>query len=193
MIVICLDRDSSGRITGAGAMLVNLIGVNTGDQRGDPAARMFEEKLVLLVNEQFQFPPGLTALPSTMRSFGDLIGGSIGDDLNTLATGYILILVYVCLNLGRLNSVEQRVWLSLAGVVAVMLGVASSYGVCQLLGIIFTQMNSLLPFLMLGVGIDDMFVILQAWQNLDNAEQRLPLAERWGLTVAKMTNNRYYI
>ena len=171
-------------------MLVNLIGVNTGDQRGDPAARLFEEKLVLLVNEQFQFPTDLTGLPSTMRSFGDLIGGSIGDDLNTLATGYILILVYVCLNLGRLNSVEQRVWLSLAGVVAVMLGVASSYGVCQLLGIIFTQMNSLLPFLMLGVGIDDMFVILQAWQNLDKAEQQLPLAERWALTAAKMTNNR---
>jgi len=178
-----ITKNENGQIVAAKAMLMNFIGVNEGDQRGDEASLMFEEKLLNLVNDDFEFKEGLVAYPLTMRSFGDLVGGSIGDDLNTLATGYILILIYVCFNLGRLNSVEHRVWLSLIGIVAVILGVGSSYGLSQLLGFMFTQMNSLLPFLMLGVGIDDMFVIMQAWENLSVEERCLERVERFGLAM----------
>lgn len=178
-----ITRDNNGRIVGAKAMLINFIGVNEGDQKGDDVSRLFEEKLLNLVNEDFNFEFGVVAYPLTMRSFGDLIGGSIGDDLNTLATGYILILLYVCFNLGKLNSVEHRVWLSLIGIVSVVLGVVSSYGLSQLMGFMFTQMNSLLPFLMLGVGIDDMFVIMQAWENLSEEERCLERVVRFGLAM----------
>ena len=36
-------------------------------------------------------------------------------ELNTLAVGYALIFIYVLVNLGKLNSIEQRAWLSVAG------------------------------------------------------------------------------
>ena len=46
------------------------------------------------------------------------------------------------------------------------MGIGSAYGLCQLLGFFFTNMHGLLPFLMLGVGIDDMFVIMQVALNV---------------------------
>ena len=68
------------------------------------------------------------------RSVGDLLGKSIGNDLNMLAMGYVLILGYVCLNLGKMNSVEQRLFLSLMGVLSVGMGIISAYGLCQMIG-----------------------------------------------------------
>ena len=45
-----ITRDDDGRIVGAKAMLINFIGVNEGDQNGDDVSRLFEEKLLNLVN-----------------------------------------------------------------------------------------------------------------------------------------------
>jgi predicted RND superfamily exporter protein len=41
-------------------------------------------------------------------------------------------------------------------------------------------MHKALPFILLGLGIDDMFVIAQCWQNLSKSEQKKPLEERVG-------------
>ena len=175
--------DADGEtITGAKAMLLNLMGKNEGDQEGDEVVRDFEEKLIKLVNEK-ELPGSMVAYPLTMRSFGDLIGGNIKSDLNTLAAGYLLIFAYVLVNLGKLNSVEQRVWLSVAGIVAVMMGVATSFGLSAHMGVFYSGMNQLLPFLMLGVGIDDMFVIMQAFENLTEEEREQELGVRFGRTM----------
>lgn len=37
-------------------------------------------------------------------------------DLQMLAAGYLLIFIFVCFNLGRRNSVEHRVLLSIIGI-----------------------------------------------------------------------------
>ncbi len=51
------------------------------------------------------------------------------------------------------------------------MGIASSYGACALAGVFFGPMNNCLPFLLLGIGIDDMFVIVQCWDNLQQEEE----------------------
>ena len=56
-----------------------------------------------------------TSYPFTLRSVSDLISGTVVSELNTLAVGYALIFIYVLVNLGKLNSIEQRAWLSVAG------------------------------------------------------------------------------
>ncbi len=45
------------------------------------------------------------------------------------------------------------------------MGIAASYGVVSALGVMFTPMHNVLPFLLLGIGIDDMFVIVQCWDS----------------------------
>ena len=100
------------------------------------------------------------------KSFSDAIGGTIRGDLKFLSMGFIIVFIYIMLMLGKFNSVEQRAYLSLLGVVAILLGTAVSYGVCQLFGVWYGPMNSILPFMLLGIGIDDMFVIVQGLTNI---------------------------
>ena len=184
--------DSSENIFGAGAMLVNLLGVNDedgqdyedyGDYEGENDSILdFEEKLVKLVNDR-QFPQGMVVYPFTMRSFDDVMDQSLKTDVKTMAAGYMLIYIYVLLNLGKLNMVEQRMWLAVTGILAVMMGVITSFGLAAYLGVFYSQMNQLLPFLMLGIGVDDMFVIMQAFDNLDKEEREQELGRRFGQTM----------
>ena len=94
------------------------------------------------------------------------IGETIKGDVSLLTTGFFIVFVYVMIMLGKFNSVEQRAYLSLLGVCAIGLGIATSYGLCQLLGVWYGPMNSILPFMLLGIGIDDMFVIVQGLNNV---------------------------
>ena len=52
------------------------------------------------------------------------------------------------------------------GICSIGLGIATCYGLAGLFGVKNTSMNSILPFLLLGIGIDDMFVIVQSFTNI---------------------------
>ena len=124
----------------------------------------------------------------SMKSIKDATDNVIGGDLNLLSMGFIIVFLYVMTMLGQLNSVEQRACLSLLGIVAIMLGTAMSYGLCQLIGVHFTQMNSILPFMLLGIGIDDMFVIVQGLTNVQKQEEN----RRYGMKVFGIINYQYF-
>ena len=76
------------------------------------------------------------------------------------------MLAYTCIMLGPLRCVENRVLLSLAGVVSVMFGFIMSIGIASILNYPYTLVHAILPFLCLGIGIDDMFVIIQCLNNV---------------------------
>ena len=56
--------------------------------------------------------------------------------------------------------------LSLAGISSVILGFVISIGLASVLGYPYTLVHAILPFLCLGIGIDDMFVIMQCLNNV---------------------------
>ena len=80
-----------------------------------------------------------------------------------MAIGYMIVFIYVQIMLGRMNCLEQRSFLALAGFMGVIMGIVVSYGICSAFKLFFGPMHSVLPFLLLGIGIDDMFVIIQSW------------------------------
>ena len=63
-----------------------------------------------------------------MRSFGDIAGSTILGDVAMLGVGYTVVFGYVMLMLGGFNCVEQKVFLSVAGIVSVVMGIVVSYG-----------------------------------------------------------------
>ena len=87
--------------------------------------------------------------------------------------GYMVVFAFVLTNLGGFNCVEQRAYLSLAGIFSVVMGIGVSYGICSFCGLMFGPMHSVLPFLLLGIGIDDMFVIVQCFNTLTKEEKKL--------------------
>ena len=66
------------------------------------------------------------------------------------------------------------------GIASVAMAIFVSYGLCSAFGVFFGPVHSILPFLLLGIGIDDMFVIVQCWNNLPNEERKQNLPIRIG-------------
>ena len=84
-------------------------------------------------------------------SFGDISTDSLSFDTVRMACGYGVMFVYVILMLGKLNRVEHRTYLAIAGLVAVLFGIVISMGMAFQLGYFYTPLHGLLPFLALGM------------------------------------------
>ena len=74
--------------------------------------------------------------------------------------------------------VEQRAYLAIIGLTSIGIGIGTCYGFSSLLGFPSTPVHSILPFLLLGIGIDNMFVIVQSFSNLKEFEKNMDLPKR---------------
>jgi predicted RND superfamily exporter protein len=53
---------------------------------------------------------------------------------------------------------------------SVCLGVVTSFGLCSLVGLSYGPMHSLIPCLLIGLGVDNAFVLVQAMENVNQKE-----------------------
>jgi len=119
------------------------------------------------------------------NAFGEIASGTIWDDTGNLILGFSIVFMYVNFMLGKFNHVEQRGYLSLIGLASVAMSIGFSYGFCSIIGLSYGPLHNMIPFLLLGIGIDDMFVTMQCFNNLDDAENKRPMLERFGLTMKR--------
>ncbi|XP_068949243.1 protein patched homolog 2-like [Petaurus breviceps papuanus] len=112
-----------------------------------------------------------TTLDDLLRSFSDISAVRV-------AGGYLLMLAYACVTMLRWDCSKSQGAVGLAGVLLVALSVASGLGLCSLLGMTFNAATTqVLPFLALGIGVDDMFLLAHAFTE---APSGTPLQERTG-------------
>ena len=62
----------------------------------------------------------------------------------------------------------------------IAMSLGASFGFCFYLDLFFADMHPTIPFLLLGIGVDDIYVIVQAVDNLSKEERNLPLYMRIG-------------
>lgn len=87
----------------------------------------------------------------------------------------LLIVLYCSVFLGSCSPIHCRLVTALAGVMCVLLACASGFGICYIYGWKGTELISVVPVLMLGIGVDDMFVICNA---IDQISIDLPASKR---------------
>jgi len=76
------------------------------------------------------------------------------------------IMVIFCIMTCMMTDwVKSKPLLGLLGVISAILGSISAFGLVIYLGMDFIGINLAAPFLMLGIGIDDTFVMLAAWRR----------------------------
>ncbi|GAB1610706.1 hypothetical protein Ahia01_001357000 [Argonauta hians] len=75
------------------------------------------------------------------------------------------------------------VGLAITGLLCVGIGYVVTLGVCGFAGIEYSLLNHVLPLLLLGIGVDDTFVIVGALNSLSKEEKELPVKEQIGLTM----------
>ncbi|GFO10919.1 patched domain-containing protein 3 [Plakobranchus ocellatus] len=119
------------------------------------------------------------------RSFLDEGYGAIDDDINLLTTGFSIVFVFVMLALGKFNLLEQKIYVSIAGMLCVGLAILVAYGLATAMDVIYSPIHSIMPFLILGIGVDDMFVVVETWKNLRPEEAKVDLPLKLALTLSR--------
>ncbi|XP_044280949.1 patched domain-containing protein 3 [Varanus komodoensis] len=89
---------------------------------------------------------------------------------------YFLTIFFSIISCARVDCVRTKVWVATFGVVSSGLSVVSSFGLLLFCGVPFVITASNAPFLILGVGVDDMFIMVSCWQQTrvnDDVEKRM--------------------
>jgi predicted RND superfamily exporter protein len=189
-----IKYDEHGRIIGAGAVemkffttvnvtAVKLFGTATRGEKVDYESFDFEGMLIDLLWNRTDFPSGLHSYVNIQRQFFDSFVGQTFKDSDKLVMGYMLVFVYVNLMLSKMNCVEQRFWLSVIGILSVAMGMILGYGICSLCGLFYSAAHTVIPFLLLGIGIDNIFVITQTFNTMESTTSPAELTKRFGQTM----------
>ncbi|XP_036374709.1 NPC intracellular cholesterol transporter 1 [Megalops cyprinoides] len=123
--------------------------------------------------------PNLTIAFSAERSIEDEIDRESNSDISTIVVSYAIMFVYISLALGHINSlrrllVDSKISLGIAGIIIVLSSVACSLGIFSYAGIPLTLIViEVIPFLVLAVGVDNIFIVVQTYQR----DERMPQEE----------------
>ena len=83
-------------------------------------------------------------------------------DQNLSMIAIAVLLIYSLLMLGSCSPIHCRALISMTGIITIVLASYAGIGLCSTLGYKRDSMHDLILVLMLGLGLDDMFVICNA-------------------------------
>uniref|UniRef100_A0A8D0HN06 Patched domain-containing protein 3 n=1 Tax=Sphenodon punctatus TaxID=8508 RepID=A0A8D0HN06_SPHPU len=78
---------------------------------------------------------------------------------------YFLTLLFAIVSCLRLDCVRNKAWVAAFGVLSSGLAVLSGIGLLLFCGVPFVMTVANTPFLVLGAGVDDMFIMVSCWQQ----------------------------
>ncbi|XP_029446991.1 NPC intracellular cholesterol transporter 1 [Rhinatrema bivittatum] len=113
---------------------------------------------------------------SSERSIEDEINRESNGDIFTVLISYAVMFLYISIALGHIRSwsrllVDSKISLGIAGILIVLSSVACSLGIFSYAGVPLTLIViEVIPFLVLAVGVDNIFIIVQTLQR----DERIP-------------------
>ncbi|XP_022105812.1 Niemann-Pick C1 protein-like [Acanthaster planci] len=151
----------------------------TGDPRLEPA--LLWEKAFLEFMKNYS-NPNLTIAYQAERSIEDEIERESFSEVFTIAGSYLLMFGYVAIVLGKFPYnikrlfIDSKIILGLCGVLIVLGSVSSSIGLLGFLQVPATLIvMEVVPFLVLAVGVDNIFILVQKYQR----DVRFPAEEKY--------------
>ena len=94
----------------------------------------------------------------TRHWFQEVIDSLLGD-IKYAAAAVTMIVIYCSLFVGSFSPLHCRLVVALTGVTCVLLACMSGFGICLIYNWKMTELSNMVPVLMLGIGVDDMFVV----------------------------------
>ncbi|CAE8689636.1 unnamed protein product, partial [Polarella glacialis] len=126
---------------------------------------------------------GISVYCMAERSYRDESDRAVADDQSIVMYAMIIMICYCCSVLGRCHPVHSKMLLGFTIVVTVGLALLFAFGVTSFIGLPYTVLSSMCIFILLGVGIDDAFIIADAHQRFSYVADP---AERLGRTLAEI-------
>ena len=123
-------------------------------------------------NEESKF---VSAFSYNEDSFLREIANSVKGDVYLALYAVIVVVTYCSLFLGSFSPIHCRLTMAIVGVCCVFVSNLAGEGISYILGWKSSEFTEVLPILILGIGVDDMFVVCNA---IDQTSLDLPAIER---------------
>ncbi|CAE7539426.1 Ptchd3 [Symbiodinium sp. CCMP2592] len=117
------------------------------------------------------------------RSLGDEFGNAIRGDISKLTASYGVIIVYCAIMIGKCDAIHSGMFLSFVAVLIVGLTIGSTLGLMGYFGVPNGNLNNNLYFLLLGLGVDDAFVLSSEFQRHAREDKSKSIPERIAATA----------
>ncbi|XP_025110029.1 patched domain-containing protein 3-like [Pomacea canaliculata] len=172
-------NNTNGNIVEATATQMTF--VTRQEEKTEEKIKEWEKKVIELVTGGH---PDISALfVYASRSFDDEGYGAVNNDITLLTAGFSIVFAFVLLSLGKFNLTEHKIYVSMAGIMCIGLAILFAYGLATALDVMYSPIQTIMPFMLLGVGVDDMFIVLEVWKNLSPEENNLPVPQKIATTL----------
>jgi len=160
------DQIISGKAFSISYFLDDRSFVENGEEK-DPVNEAWEKDVFLETVESYE-----TAYPALFlnwfsgRSQQDDGSSAIQGDLQLVQFSYIAVFIFMGATLGNFKcGLGSRWTMAFAAVALVGLSTVAGIGLSSFFGLVYSPVHSLLPFVLLGIGVDDAFVIANAFDQ----------------------------
>lgn len=118
------------------------------------------------------------------RSYGDISSKTLFQDMDKLFMGIALMMIYMVLILSKYSWPEVRFQLTSVGILNVGMAYISGCGLSSIF-FFYSPVHASLFFIILGLGVDDIFVIFAALRKINEEHKEFPLEEKIARTMQK--------
>lgn len=153
------------------------------------------EKTFVAYMQDYVKNPNISALMdiafTSERSIQDELYRESQSDVLTILVSYLIMFIYIAISLGHVEEfkrilIDSKITLGLGGVIIVLASVACSVGFFGYVGLPATLIIvEVIPFLVLAVGVDNIFIMVQTHQRYPRKPNETP-AEHIGRTLGKV-------
>lgn len=104
------------------------------------------------------------------KSVDEELAKSVGKDIVLMVIAYTTMITFASLTLGKACSpIYGRALLASTDVMVIIFAAAGAYGLLAFCQIPFTTLTQVLPFILVGVGIDNAYVIVAAFDRTERS------------------------
>lgn len=191
---------------------VNLGGVHLNERNeleDFEVARLFypidystEEKNKMALKWEEEFLNQLTNINLETIHVYKFAGKTFDDELNKVSEmvlPHIFVVMPIMMTFAALSCISSDViiskpWLGIAGCVSPIISTISAFGLLLYFNFEYIDLNLVITFLMLGIGIDDSFVMLASWRRTNrNDSVRKRMSDAYAdaavsVTITSLTN-----
>lgn len=146
----------------------------------------FEEKFLILMEKlKADLETNDTKiLYGSGRSYGDISSRVLFQDINKMFSGVVMMMIYMIFILSKYSWVEIRYILTSVGILNVGMAYLSGCGLSSIF-LFYSPVHASLFFIILGLGVDDIFVIMSAYRKISDEHAELSLEEKIAKTMQK--------
>ena len=156
------DDDGSTIIGGNYLRMTYIMSATTNDTIYDANYEWMFEFVEYWSADDTPIPSDYSISYFTSRSITDEIGRVVSSDAQVYLAAILTMFVYLAFTLGDFTCLGARPWLAVVTIFVMIMALITSYGIGCAMGYPMTSLVFLIPYLLLGVGVDDEIIIVEA-------------------------------